>query len=185
MRGILGYRVFLIHKDGVKSFAAIKSFDELRTKFTAGFGSQWADMQILKANNMKVEGISTYESLFDMLGMKRFDYFPRGMNEAWVEIREKGKNYPNIVVDEHLALYYPFVVYFFVSKKNPALADRIRRGLEIALKDGSFKELFLVHHDIFIKQTHLDQRLLFKIPNPTLPPGTPEPDTSWWLKEKK
>ncbi|MDM8517311.1 hypothetical protein QUF76_14005, partial [Desulfobacterales bacterium HSG16] len=67
------------------------------------------------------------------------------------------------------------------NKKNLKLADRIERGLKIALKDGTFKKLFLKYHDPVIKQAKLNGRNLFIIKNPTLPAGTPDPDTSWWL----
>ena len=122
LRGILGYRVFLIHKDNEKSFEKIESFGELKSKFTAGFGAQWADMKILEKNDIKVIGAAKYESLFRMLEAKRFDYFPRGINEAWNEVEEKGKDYPDIMVDKNIALFYEYPVYFFVNKNNFKLA---------------------------------------------------------------
>jgi len=74
------------------------------------------------------------------------------------------------------------IVYFFVNKKNVKLASRLERGLNITLKDGSFKKLFFHYHEPFIKQANLDKRKLFILKNPNLPEGTPDPDTSWWLK---
>ena len=41
-------------------------------------------------------------------------------------------------LDEHLALRYPTALYFFFSPDNPQLAETVRRGLEVALADGSF-----------------------------------------------
>jgi len=119
-----------------------------------------------------------------MLKLKRFDYFPRGINEAWNEIDKKGVNYPELMVEERTALYYPYPVYYFVNKENRELAARIEKGLKIALADGSFKDLFFESHSEIINKANLDDRIIFKLQNPTLPEGTPEPDTSWWLNGK-
>ncbi len=182
MAGVLGYRVNLIHKDNLNAFSKVKTFDRLRSDFVAGFGSQWADIAILEANEIKVEGVATYETLFKMLQIKRFDYFPRGINEAWMEVEKTAEKYPDIVVDPHLALYYPYPVYFFVNKKDTKLAKRIRAGLESALKDGSFKALFLKFHEDIIERADIAKRNLFKLKNPVLPEDFVSPDTSWWLQ---
>ena len=182
LRGILGYRVLLIHKDDAVKFSTIETFEQLKAGYTAGFGADWADLTILKQNGISVDETVKYELLFAKLEKKRFDYFPRGINEAWQEIHTFSSTCPNLMVDSHLALYYPYPVYFFANAHNVQLAERIERGLTIALNDGSFKELFLTYHKDLIEQAGLAHRKLFRLENPTLPAGTPEPDTSWWLE---
>ncbi|OPZ60764.1 MAG: hypothetical protein BWY87_00273 [Deltaproteobacteria bacterium ADurb.Bin510] len=184
MRGILGYRIFLIHRDSVAAFKAVKSLDQLRQQFVAGFGAAWPDLAILQAGGLSVEPVDVYESLFPMLAFKRFDYFPRGINEIWDEQLTWGRRYPQLRVEESLALYYPMTVYFFVSKHNPALAKRLERGLQLVLADGSFRALFLKSHGQAIRQSRLERRRLFRLKNPTLPPGTPDPEPGWWLKQR-
>lgn len=183
LRGLLGYRISLIRKDSLADFSMIESLDQLKAKYKSGFGDQWADMEILRINNIPTVGTSKYESLFNMLAAKRFDYFPRGINEAWNEIADRKITHPDLTVDPHIALYYPYPVYFFVNKSNLKLADRIERGLKTALEDGTFKELFLRYHNTIIQQADLNNRKLFILKNPTLREGTPEPDTSWWLAQ--
>lgn len=182
LRGILGYRVLLIHKEIQPRMSQVTSFAQLKSDFVGGFGAHWADMAILQANGLKVVGIAQYENLFKMLNHRRFDYFPRGINEAWKEVQLKGDVYEELKVEDSLALYYPYVVYFFVSKDRPGLARRIKKGLTMALADGSFEALFRKHHKTLVDQAGLNTRRLFRLSNPTLPVGTPEPDTSWWLK---
>lgn len=182
LRGLLGCRVSLIRRGDLEGFSQIESLDQLRQRYLAGFGSQWADMKILQGNSMPVVGAAKYENLFKMLMRKRFDYFPRGINEAWSEAAEKHDAYPDLVVDPYIALYYPYPVYFFVNKKDAALADRIERGLMAALEDGSFKALFLRHHKALIQQADLKNRTLFLLNNSTLAEGTKHPDTGWWLE---
>ncbi|MCP4110300.1 MAG: amino acid ABC transporter substrate-binding protein [Desulfobacteraceae bacterium] len=166
LRGILGYRVFIIHKENLKKFSEIETLEQLKTNFKAGFGLHWADMKILKHNNIPVEGVSEYKSLFRMLSSRRFDYFPRGINEAWKEISEMGSKYPNLTVEPNIAVYYPYPVYFFVNKQNLKLADRIERGLKRVTKDGSFEKLFLKYHDAVIRQADLKNRKMFVLKNP-------------------
>jgi hypothetical protein len=183
LRGILGYRVFLINGTRQREFQAIRSLDGLR-KLTAGFGAQWADFPILKASNLLVDGVTESDNLIRMLMQSRFDYFPRGINEAWVELEKNKTRYPDLAVERSLALYYPYPVYFFVKRGNTKLADRLRRGLDLALADGSFRKLFLVYHTAFIDEADIGHRRLFRLTNTQLPPGTPRVDTSWWLKDK-
>ncbi len=184
LRGILGYRVFLIRKDSLSAFSEIGSLEQLKKQFKAGFGSQWADMEILRANNIPVVGTVKYDGLFKMLSGRRFEYFPRGINEAWNELSDKKTNYSDLTVAPHIALYYPYPVYYFVNKNHPEIADRIERGLNISLKNGAFKKLFLQYHDDIIRKADLKNRKLFILENPTLPEGTPEPDTGWWLEQQ-
>lgn len=181
LRGLLGYRVLLVKDDGLVRFSQINSLEELKSNYKAGFGSQWADMKILKINKIPVIGSVKYENLFKMLNAHRFDYFPRGINEAW---KEK-ETHLGLDVDPYIALYYPYPVYFFVNKKDTNLALKIEKGLNIAYKNGTFKKLFLKYHKKTIEKANLKNRKLFKLKNPTLPSNTPKIDTSWWLKQKK
>lgn len=180
LRGLLGYRVLLIRRGTQERFDAISSLGDL-AKLRAGFGSQWADLAILKFNGLPVDAESNYETLFRMLARGRFDYFPRGVNEAWHELDSHPDLQGQITVDAHLALYYPYPVYFFVNQEDFALADRLRRGLAAALKDGSFKALFLKYNQADIQRAQMAQRTLLVMQNPFLPPTTSPIDTHWWL----
>jgi len=181
LQGILGYRVLLINRDKLYEFSKIKTFKHLKQNYVAGFGEHWVDITILKANEIKVIGAPEYELLFAMLNRNRFDHFPRGINEAWNEIQKYKKKYPKIMIEPNIALYYPYYVYFFVSKNNKILADRILNGLELALKDGSFKALFLEHHQHLFEQASLSSRRIFTLENPSLPQKRGDPKLEWWL----
>ena len=182
LRGILGYRIFLIHKDSINDFDEISTFEQLRKKYIAGFGTHWADRDILEDNDIRVMESPNYESLFNMLELKRFDYFPRGITEVWRELEEFGTKHPNLIVEKQIALYYPYSVYYFVNKSNVKLAGRIERGLKVLLKNGSFKKLFFKYYAPYIKQANLENRKLFRIKNTVDPLN--DPDTSWWLQEQ-
>jgi len=184
LKGILGYRVFMIRKERAQEFAKVNNLFDLKSKFVAGFGNQWADMEILKQNGIRVQGQPMYKLLYPMLSRKRFDFFPRGLDEAWIEIKEISESHPDIMIEDSLALYYSYPYYFFVKSDDQKLADRIKRGLNILEKNGSFKDLFMRHHENFIDQANLGSRKLIKLINHKLPEGTLVPDTSWWLTDK-
>lgn len=179
LRGIVGFRLLVIR---ASDQARIAQLDEqsLRQQLTFGLNSQWADLPILRGNGFTVVTSSSYENLFGMLAAGRFDAFTRGLNEAQRELDERKQQYPQLAVEQTKALFFPYPVYFWVSKNNPALAQRIERGLHAALADGSFRKLFESYHAAEIAMLAKDKRQVIRLPNPVLPAGTAEPDTRWW-----
>jgi Bacterial extracellular solute-binding proteins, family 3 len=137
LRELNDYRVFLIRKDDQARFKAVRTLADLR-QFTAGAGEGWPSTAVLRANGLPVVTSIGFEQLFAMLGARRFDYMPRGVYEAWYEQRQHG----DLAIEQTLFLHYSVPFYFFTSRENPALADRIERGLRAALADGSFDRLF-------------------------------------------
>ena len=73
-------------------------------------------------------------------------------------------------------------MYFFVSRKNAALAADIQTGLERALADGSFEALFQRHFGAILKRAELDSRRVTELNNPLLPPETPLNDRRLWYR---
>lgn len=139
LQGLNSHRIFLIRKQDREKFKAIQSLDELR-RFRAGSVSNWPDTQVMQNSDLPVVTSAHYDLLFTMLAGKRFDYFPRGLYEVWDEQRDHESK--NLVIEESLMLYYPAPIYFFVNPRDKKLANRIERGLKIAMEDGSFNELF-------------------------------------------
>lgn len=134
------YRVLLIRKEDQEKFDQVKSLADLR-KFTAGTAIDWPSRDILLHNNLPVMAVANTNLLYTMLKMKRFDYMSRNMFEVW----EEAERYENegLVVEKNLLLHGGVPFYFFVSKAKPQLAERIERGLRMAIADGDFEKLFL------------------------------------------
>ena len=139
LKGLNSYRVFLIRKEDQDRFHQVHSLEQLR-QFTAGQGAQWPDTQVMLNNGLPVVTAAQSDLLFDMLAGKRFEYFPRGLYEVWGEQKLNASR--GLVVEDSLMFHYPAPIYFFVNKNNHALADRIERGLTLAIQDGSFDSLF-------------------------------------------
>lgn len=178
-KGILGYRVFLIRKQDKDKFAAVKTLDDLK-KFSVGQGHTWNDLAVFKANGIDTVTGNDYERLFDMLMIGRFDYFSRGINEAPAELAARKDNHPDMMLEENLLLYYPWPKFFYVNKQNKALADRVERGLNIMIKDGSFDDLFKKFNQKHIDAVKLKNRRLIKLENPLLPSSVPLDRKELW-----
>lgn len=139
LKDLNNYRLLLIRKQDQAIFSGINTLEDLRI-LKGGMNPQWQDAAIMKANRLPMVFSVNYPSFFKMLAAKRFDYFSRGL----YQIQAEANLFPtlNLAVEEHLILHYPNEFYFFVNKKNQFLAERIERGLRIALADGSFDNLF-------------------------------------------
>ena len=146
-RGLIGYRLLVVRKADLPRFAAVNDRAGLQA-FTAGQGVDWPDTDILRANGLPVMTGRDFTGLFQMLRRGRFDYFPRGVVEAWGE-RESGLGGDDLVVEPRLLIQYPAAVYFFVNREATDLARRIEDGLRHAIADGGFDDLFNeTHRDV-------------------------------------
>lgn len=178
-KNLFGYRVFIINRKDQGKFARIQTKEELQ-KLWAGLGHDWPDLKILKTNGFNVVGSSSYRGLFSMLQEGRFDYFPRAVQEPWREVEEEKAR--NLMVEPTLLLHYHAPVYFFVSNRNLKLYERLERGFQMAVQDGSFEKLFNTHWYIqdTLKLAKIGQRRIFRLENPLLPPETPLDRKAFW-----
>lgn len=183
MAGILGMRVFLIHQEKQEAFTRVQHENQLK-QYVAGFGEHWGDLAILKENGIPVLPVAKYSSLFDMLNAQRFDYFPRGVNEIYKEHETYGQKFPSLSIEKSLAVYYPYPVYFFVSKQDVLIAKRIELGLKKALADGQFKRLFLQYHGDLLTKLDFENRKIFNLRNDSLPEDARIQNMDWWLDTK-
>ncbi|NRA22919.1 MAG: transporter substrate-binding domain-containing protein [Oleispira sp.] len=179
-KGLLGYRIFLIKKQDQAKFAGIQALEELK-ELRVGQGHIWNDVVVFKKNGFEVVTGANYEGLFRMLVEGRFDYFSRGINEAPEEYESRKDKYPDLFIEDTILLYYPWPKYFFTSKNNHALAQRIEKGLRMMIQDGSFEEIFLEYHEKDIERVNLKSRRLFRIENPLLPDTTPLDQKVLWF----
>jgi len=183
MKGILGNRIFLIKKQAQAKFSAINSLREIK-QLSAGLEPNWSISSIFKQTGFKVELGNSYEGLFGMLVSGRFDYFPRGINEAFDEYAYRKDKYPDLHIEETLLLNLPLPVYFFVTPKKPDLAERIELGLNMMIKDGSFDQLFYRFHKAMLEQIDVSNRKVFHTVNPNLTIETPFGRKELWLDLK-
>ena len=178
-RGLLGWRLLLVRPAMTARFAEVTSLDRLRA-LRCGQGADWPDTAILRGAGLAVDESARYGDLFQKLAAGRIDYFPRSVLEISGELENHRAE--GFVIEPTLALHYPAAMYFFVNRQRPGLAAEIRRGLEIALLDGSFEALFTQNFGADLKRARLDKRRVLEIGNPLLPPETPLADGRLWVR---
>ncbi|WKB51858.1 substrate-binding periplasmic protein [Eleftheria terrae] len=182
-KGMLGHRVLLIRKQDQPRFARIRTLADLR-RLRLGQGSHWGDNKVLRHNGIEVVEASRYGPLFAMLMAGRFDAFPRGANEAPQEYAARRGQLPGLQVEQTLVITYPMPVFFYVSKNSPALAERLRDGLEAMVADGSLSALFDRFYKDSLSSLRLSERTVIELENPFLPANVPFDRKELWLDLK-
>lgn len=182
-RGLVGYRQFIIRKERVAEFDAIKTVADL-AKFTACHGAQWGDTEILRAAHLRLVTSVNYESLFKQLAAGRCDYFPRGIHQGKVEVSKRAVAFPGLIVYEPLVLHYSFASYFYVNPKNKQLAQWLQEGLEKMIDDGDLLAYMQQqeHTRYAFPLRGLDKKRLLIIPNPNLPDASDEKNSRYWFQ---
>lgn len=178
-KGLGSYRLLLIRRDDQAKFSALKDEAALKQQMMSQM-HDWVDAEVLRQNKFKVLNASSYQSLFQMLLHNRVDAVPRSVLEIVKEQQFFASQGLHIETD--WVLHYPGAVYFFVSNKNPVLAEKIETGLRLALKDGSFDLLFQKYFVQQLKEMKLSKRRLVELKNPLLPPETPLNESILWYK---
>jgi hypothetical protein len=179
LRGMLGWRVFLVREGEQARFDAVRTLEDL-SALVAGQGHRWPDVDILRHAGLPVEVGRSYGGLFEMLRKGRFDYFPRGVTEIGAELAvHEGEG---LVAETSLLLVYPTALYFFVRRDNAPLAARLEEGLRAAIADGAFDRLYVRYFAEAVAAVRLADRRVLRLANPVLPPETPLNDASLWYR---
>lgn len=164
VKGLLGYRVCLINANAVPNLNFV---NDLHTFSALKIGQgQWPDRAIYHFNKVTEIDSPNFSNLFKMLGAKRFDCIPLGIDEVEQVYQDKKSQYPFLAIDSHLLIYYHYPVYFYVSKKHPKLAQRLTLGLQKMQSSGEFNQLFLKYHAQDIERLDLKKRSLICLKSP-------------------
>ena len=179
-RGLMGMRVAIVKSDRKNLFKDVVDLPGLK-KYVAGQGKLWADSKILKENALPLVLETKYPNLFRMLEAERFDYFPRGIHEPWSEV-EAWKDL-NLTIDPHVLIQYEAPFYFFVHKRNQALANHLSTELMNMVNDGSFERLFFEDREVkaALAQADIESRTIIRLKNPFLSDNTPLDNPKLWF----
>ncbi len=177
-KGLIGWRVFLIHADINVDLTKPIPLEKAK-QLNLLQEHDWPDTAILRHNQFNVKTAPNYEGLFKMLQYQRVDLFPRSIIEVWDELKVYADL--NLTLEKHTLISYPSATYFFVSKENIELAKIISQGLEEAMEDGSFDALFKLHFSKIIKKSKLNTRTHYRLENPLLTKETPLENKRLWF----
>jgi hypothetical protein len=157
LNGLLGYRVCLRNANVPSKLTGINNLQDLK-KIRIGQGEEWPDVKIYKENGIHPVVGPSLNSLFEMLGYKRFDCLPFGANEAAYILSQRKDQYPFLELDDQLLIYYEFSIRFYVSKRYPRIAERLKLGLKKLQDSGEFTVIFKKHHAADLKKLNLKNR---------------------------
>lgn len=179
-RGMLGMRLAIVEKEKSELFRNVQNLDDLK-KFVAGQGKVWPDTRILEHNGLKVAKTLKYPNLFYMLEGDRFDYFPRGINEPWDEIKRYKEL--NLTVDKYIMIRYRAPLYYFVRKDDVQLQRKMNATLEAMVVDGTFEKMFLNDSQVkeALTKANVNKRVVIDIDNPLLTSKTPIDRKELWF----
>lgn len=185
LQGMLGYRVLLTTEARKDKIDALRTLEDLQENAVAAFGVHWEDARILRHNQLLTSEHASYEEIFRSLHRGETDYIPRGINEVFRELKAQQKLSKNIVLSEKAVLFYPHLRYFFVTRYNRKLAERLEKGLQLALENGSFKALFDKHYRHIKPALEGFRPHIIRIENPYQPQLHPMVRTDWWLPDSQ
>jgi hypothetical protein len=180
LKGLMSYKLALIRSEDQPRFSQVKGLEDLR-EFRIGAGLDWPDVEIMRANGLRVSGGDNYDALFKMLAADRFDLMLRSANEIGVEMNA----YPSLELgmEQELVVVFPSPVYFFVRNENEGLAQRLELGLRRMMADGSFDAYFYSQPNMkaALERLNLSKRRILYLDNPLLPEDVPLAKPDYWL----
>jgi hypothetical protein len=179
-KGMLGWRLLLVHEDNAKQISQATELKGLQ-KFTMGYGADWFDLPAMQQYFPNVITSSNASNLYQMLAYKRFDIFPRAIHEAAAELVFHQPQFPQMQVAPNVALYYPQADLFYVNRSNKQLYNRLTKGLLILIEDGTLDRLFNRYHKKYILEAKLTQRSVIKLENPNMPEDVLFNDSRLWF----
>lgn len=176
-RGLIGWRVFISHKDSAFLNAQINDMADLLT-YKPVQGVAWPDTKILQANGFNVVTARDYIEGTEIINNDLADFYPRSVVEVLQELNNQYSE--DFRLRTGLAIYYPSAMYFFTNKQNATLSRLIETGLNRAIEDGSYEKLFTEFYGEIIEQLDIKNSLYFRLANPLLPPLTPIDKSEYW-----
>ncbi|GGY69912.1 hypothetical protein GCM10011613_12850 [Cellvibrio zantedeschiae] len=162
--GANSYRICFMRPALKAKLKSVQSIDELR-RYTFGAGIGWLDIKILRHHGFKVIEQTNVQSLIRMTKAGRVDFFCRGFNEIFNEIKNEPET-EGLSYDESFLLYYPLPKFLFANSNNSAILKRIQQGLVIAEKDGSLHKLWMMQNKENIAASQFNKRRIFRLSNP-------------------
>jgi hypothetical protein len=182
MKGLASYRLFLAHSGNRQLFRKVQSLNELR-ELMIGQGQGWSTGKIMEDNGFNVVYGGPYATLLPMLKANRFQLLMRSVYEVEPELQAYQTTMPELMIVQEFGLYTYLPMYFFVSKKQPLLAERLEYGLKKAHANGQLDKMFESWFADALKLLRDKRRKIFLLPNTNIDQTFFEQDKPYLLKE--
>ncbi|PCK07177.1 MAG: hypothetical protein COA42_15670 [Alteromonadaceae bacterium] len=168
MRGLLGYRQFILHKGNKSRFNKVHTLDALR-KWTVGQIEGWPDLDVYRANEFSTIGSHDMSGLFRMLVHGRYDLLPLGLVEIEAEYNKQSSKETPLIRDNRLIVYYPWPIFLAVHERETALAKIMSRALTLMAEDGTLDNLVVKFFSVELQTIKRAGDNIIHLDNPFLP----------------
>lgn len=164
--GLIGQRILLIPSDKEDVYAHVQNLDDFRKLGkVGGFGKNWFDAKVWKANDLKYEEIDgEWRVIYNMVaeGNRDLDYFSRG----FTEIIGDAAAHPNLKIEEHLVLIYDRDFYYYLSSSAAPYKEIIQNALLKAKASGLIDELVQKYWAESFAKLNMDKRVKIQLETP-------------------
>ncbi len=167
-RGLLGRRICIINSHNKLLFNSITNANALKS-IRIGQGVDWPDIEIYKFNNITTIQAPSFEGMFGMLTLNRFDCIALGVTEIDQFYHENFAQFPSLQIEKNLLLYYDLPIYMYISPQYPRIAERLKKGLQKILANGEFDRLFARYFHDNITALNLQARRVICLKSPYFP----------------
>ncbi len=168
MRGFLGHRLLIIRCSDADEFASITNIKELKQKII-GVPATWADATLYRQNEFSVYEHGAIEDTIRALQRGQCDYIALGVNEIEDMFATHADDKSDLFIEQHLRLYYPFALVFYVHPEQPKLAAELKSGLQSMTRSPAEDQLFRQTFASIISKQNLLARQQICLNNPLLP----------------
>jgi len=182
MRGLSSFRFFLGVDSQQPAYDAVRSLDDLKA-LTIGQGPGWSTVKLLQDHGFQIVIGGAHPTLIPMLHAGRFQLLMRSIFEVEPEWRAQLPAHPGLRVLDRFAIYTYMPMYFFVSRQQPELAERLTYGLQQAYANGRLDALFKQHFGDSLQLLKNKRLQVFRIPNTNIDPSFFERDRPYLLPE--
>ncbi len=145
-RGILSYRLNILLEKQKDILANVYEPKDLYT-FVIGQNEGWMDVEIYRAAGIPTKEVRNWSDgqFAEQMEAGFIDLFPLGLEETMTFfLPHFRKTYPQLTVDEHILVRYPWFRFVWVSPSPDAdeLYDALVRGFNAIVQDGTFLSIW-------------------------------------------
>ncbi len=163
-RGILSYRLPLIHKNNLAIFSKVTDYEDLKP-LTFGMYKGTSTLPLFKRLDFPTITAPGPLEMLTMLEHQRFHYSVRGIHEIYFELENNREIMPNVVVEPTLALHIFLPTVIYLPPDNKRLIERVENGFLKIIEDGTFRKTFDHYYSRYAKRAKLHKRKVITITN--------------------
>lgn len=145
-RGLLGWRACFVLQQHEQMLAQVRQLQDLR-RFTIGQGINWLDVAVLRAAGLSTREVPHWGDgqFCQQLQARQIDLFVMGLDESLnYYLPHFRKRYPQLLLDQHLLLYYPWyrVLWISAHPSADALYEALSAGFDQVVHEPEFLQLW-------------------------------------------